>query len=69
MTRALASIPVVRLPPHAVKTKEHPEGIIPEVPEGYWQEDDHGHIVETEEYPRPPPEINGNPNTAGEYFQ
>merc|ERR1711991_158777 len=68
MTRALSSIPVVKLPPLPVKSKEHPEGIVPEVPEGYWQPSDLGHIEETAEYPKPPAEIDGAPNTTGEYI-
>ena len=68
MTRALKSIPIVKLPPLPVKSKEHPEGLVPEVPEGYWQPSDLGHIKETEEYPKPPAEIDGEPNTGGEYI-
>lgn len=49
MTRAIAGIPIVRMP------VENP-------PDGYWQEDDVGHIVETEEYPLPPADSPG-----GEY--
>lgn len=40
-TRALLSVPTVRLP-------------IENPPEGYWQEGDRGHVVETEGYPLPP---------------
>lgn len=68
MTRALNAIPVVKLPPLPVKSKEHPEGVVPEVPEGYWQPSDLGHIEETSEYPKPPAEINGEPNTTGDYI-
>lgn len=63
-----SSIPVVKLPPLPVRSKENPEGIVPEVPAGYWQECDVGHLVENEGFPRPPAEINGNPNTTGEYI-
>jgi len=45
MSRALQSIPVVRLP------MENP-------PPEYWQESDTGHIKETEEYPAPPADNN-----------
>lgn len=44
MTRALAIVPTYRLP------KKEGE----EYPEGYWEDDDLGHIIETEEYPHPP---------------
>lgn len=54
-----SSIPVVRLPPPPVRSKEFPEGVVPEVPEGYWQQSDLGRIIETPEYPKPPIEING----------
>lgn len=46
MTRAMLSVPVVKLP------KEDP-------PEGYWEECDIGKIEETEEYPYPPAEMSG----------
>ena len=68
LTRALNSIPTVKLPPLPIKSKEHPEGLVPEVPEGYWEPHDFGHIQETAEYPKPPHEINGEPNTTGEYI-
>jgi len=46
MTRALASLPTVKMP-----LKEGAE-----YPEDYWGENDAGHVVETEGYPHPPVE-------------
>ena len=43
MTRAIKLLPQYKLPP--------PDGVIPE---GYWGEQDAGHIQETEGYPLPP---------------
>lgn len=48
MTRALASIPVVKMP-----LKEGAE-----YPEDYWGENDTGHVVETEGFPHPPADTN-----------
>ena len=46
MSRAIAGMPNVRLPP------------VGEVPPGYWEECDTGKIKETEEYPLPPADNN-----------
>jgi len=48
MSRALASLPIVKMP-----LKEGAE-----YPDDYWGENDTGHIVETEGYPHPPADTN-----------
>lgn len=49
MSRALETVPEVRLP-------------IDNPPIDYWQEDDKGHVVETENYPMPPLNEEGKPS-------
>jgi hypothetical protein len=53
MSRAIKALPVVKLPPPGVIGPDNP------LPEGYWAPREIGHIEETEGYPLPPADNNG----------